>query len=392
MTKNIALLTGKLGNGGAEKVAANLSLYLAKQHNVFLFLRKPKIIDYDYRGEIVALNFTPTRNQPDKVYQMLKRIWKTRQLKKEYNIDISISFLGFMNFLNVLTQTGDKIIISEHADPQMPKYNSAKGKLYRNFYGKADSIIAVSRGVKKSLGDMYSLDKTKIYTIYNSFNIKNIKKKAKKKIKHQYKSLFNNPVIINAGRLAEEKGQWHLIRVFQEVKKEIANAKLIFLGEGDLEDKLIRLARNLGLEESVHFLGFQSNPYNFIKEAELFAFSSLWEGFGNVLVESMACGTPVVSTDCKSGPREILAPDTDLGSSIDQIEYAKYGILTPVMNKEFLGASRSITKREQLFAKEIVDLLQNSILKKKYSKLSKRRAEDFKSAKVIPEWEKIINE
>ena len=108
--------------------------------------------------------------------------------------------------------------------------------------------------------------------------------------------------------------------------KAIADEKLIILGQGELNDDLRSLANELGLCDNVIFLGFKANPFKYMKRADMLVLSSLREAFGNVLVEAMACEIPVISTDCRSGPREIIAPNTDVKQSTQEIEYGKYGV------------------------------------------------------------------
>src|SRR5699024_1692708 len=134
-------------------------------------------------------------------------------------------------------------------------------------------------------------------------------------------------LIMNMGRLVEEKGQWHLIRAMKYVTQEIKNAKLIIMGVGELESYLKVLVEQLNLVNNVKFLGFKRNPFKYIKNSDLFVMSSISEGFGNVLIEAMACNVPVISTDCRYGPREILEPQSDFNSSTNKIEYCEYGVL-----------------------------------------------------------------
>ena len=122
----------------------------------------------------------------------------------------------------------------------------------------------------------------------------------------EFQELFSFPVVINVARLEEQKGQEYLIRSFVRIKKEIPLTKLVILGEGHLEHKLRDLAKGLGLEQDVVFLGWQKNPFKFLAYSKVFVLSSLWEGFPNTLLEAMALGLPVISTDCPSGPNEII--------------------------------------------------------------------------------------
>nr|WP_259406078.1 glycosyltransferase [Shouchella clausii] len=137
-------------------------------------------------------------------------------------------------------------------------------------------------------------------------------------VNHRFFEERNAKVIVTVGRLHVQKDYPTLLRAFANLQQnELPEARLLFIGDGEENEPLKKLAFELGVRSVVDFAGFQPNPYAYMKKAHLFALSSAWEGFGNVIVEALATGTPVVATDCPSGPREILAD-------------GKYGQLVPV--------------------------------------------------------------
>jgi glycosyltransferase involved in cell wall biosynthesis len=166
--------------------------------------------------------------------------------------------------------------------------------------------------------------------------------------------------------------------------------KLVFLGQGELEKDLKKVVEELKIEKEVYFLGFQKNPFKFISNSKMFVFSSLYEGFPNALVEAMACEIPVISSDCKSGPREILAPETDLKIETRTIEYAKYGILIPVCDGNYYDAQFPLTTEEMVMAKSIVDLYSSKELLENYIRKAKERVKDFDRGKIILEYDNIL--
>ena len=167
---------------------------------------------------------------------------------------------------------------------------------FKKIYNHSN-ILCVSNGVKEDLLQNLKIKPNKIKTIYNPFNFQEIQNLANEKIDFK----FN--YIINAAALNKVKRQDLLIKSFSKLNTDL---HLVLLGKGNQEKNLKNLVKKLNIENKVHFLGWQSNPYKYIKNAKLFVLSSDVEGFGNVIVESLALNTPVVSTNCPSGPNEIL--------------------------------------------------------------------------------------
>ena len=281
-----------------------------------------------------------------------------------------VSFLEISNYINILAKgAGQKVFISERCNPK--EYYSKKNiKSFLNLffikilYKKADLIIANSLGVKKSLVNDFSLDAKKIEVIYNPIDIKKIKELSQISLDEKYQKIFQDPVIINMGRLIPEKGQEYLIKAFSKVIVNKKEAKLVILGEGKLEKNLKNIVKSLNLEDNILFLGWQKNPFKFLKRSKVFVLSSLTEGFPNALVEAMACGIPVISSDCQSGPNEI-------------IDNGKNGILVPV-------------KDEKAFANKIEEILKDNSLAETISQKGQERSKDFSVDNIINQYEKLI--
>lgn len=188
--------------------------------------------------------------------------------------------------------------------------------LMKRMYPSADGIVAVSAGVADDLAQIINIPRCRVSVVYNPIFSNNIPELSKAQVDHAWLSRGQPPVIMAVGRFTQAKDFSNLIRAFSVLRKKTV-ARLIILGEGDLRESLEAVVSDLDLSNDVAFPGFVQNPYAWMSKAALFVLSSAWEGFGNVLVEAMACGTPVVSTDCPSGPAEIL-------------ENGKWGDLVPV--------------------------------------------------------------
>ena len=392
MNKNIAFLIPSLRNGGAERVLSNMSINLDEKFNQTIIVWDSNNIDYPYNGEIVDIQVFNKDSILENIGVLLKRIKEVKKYKKEKSIDTTISLLEGPNIVNIFSRKKDKVIISVH-NFQSKERKGMYGKIFKflikHFYNKADYVVAVSSHIKKDLVENFNISEEKVKVIYNPFDIKAIESLMKEDIEDEYKFIFEKPVIINAGRLTEQKGQWHLIKSFYEVKKTNPDCNLVILGQGELEEDLKKLAKELGIEDSVFFLGFQKNPFKFIHNADIFALTSLFEGFPMCLAESMVCKTPIISVDCKSGPREMLYDDADISKCANKVEHATFGVLSCPFN-DTTDFSTNINNEEKEFAKGLVELLNDKGLREEYHSKASKRVKDFDVANILKQWESII--
>lgn len=197
-------------------------------------------------------------------------------------------------------------------------------KLMRWTYPWADRVVVISDGVGSDLRQFLGLRASKIKTIYNPVIGAELAGHSAECVDHPWLQSGGPEVILAVGRLTRQKDYPTLLHAFAAVKK-IRPSRLMILGEGPQRQELLELSKSLGISNEVAFLGFVANPWRYMRAADLLVLSSRWEGFGNVLPEAMACGTPVVSTDCPSGPREIL-------------EDGRWGALAPVGDAKELAA------------------------------------------------------
>jgi glycosyltransferase involved in cell wall biosynthesis len=222
---------------------------------------------------------------------------------------------------------GFKVVTNEQTTPSLSiRSQPAAGtvlKMMRRLYPKADRIVAISQGVADDLISLLNLPHEKVTVIHNPVITPELFEQAKQPVSHPWFEQNRLLVILAVGRLTKAKDYPTLFRAFSLVR-QVRPAKLLILGEGEERANLERLAIELGIQNDVSMPGFVDNPFAFMAKASVFVLSSAWEGFGNVLVEALACGCPVVATDCRSGPREIL-------------DNGRYGRLVPVGDHEALA-------------------------------------------------------
>ena len=391
--KNIAFFTVTLSNGGAERVVSYLSKEFPGEYKRYVIVSYLSDEHYEYGGKLINLDIKPADSVLGKIKNYLKRIKKLRKIKKEYEIDTTISFLDGANVINILSRVNDKIFISirNHKSQELSgKKGKIIMKIMSKMYRRADKVIAISGGVEKDLLENFKVPKEKLHVIYNPIDIKKIEKLASEEVDEELAVIFEKPTIVNVGRLTNQKAQWNLIRAFSKVAKENNDVNLAILGQGELKKPLEKLIEEYNLQDRVFLLGFQSNPFKYVKRSSMFVLSSLFEGLGNVVLEALACNVPIISTDCKSGPREILAPGTSLESNISSKEIHEYGILVPVMDNPIDNKSLELSKEETILANSIISLLNDKEMMKEYIDKSKKRVYDFEINTIVNEWVKVI--
>ena len=204
-----------------------------------------------------------------------------------------------------------RIILSVHNTVTREAAKRSSFKRWRRIrsvarhYRYADGIVAVSQGVAADLVQNVGLEKEQIRVIYNPIVTAELNRLATEPLSHPWLTDGSPPVILAVGRLAPQKAFNNLLEAFVCTRAQV-RCRLIILGDGPQRSLLENRASELGIADDVDLPGFVANPYAYMRRAALLVSSSDFEGFGNVLVESLAVGTPVVSTDCPSGPREIL--------------------------------------------------------------------------------------
>lgn len=336
---HIAMFIPALSGGGAERVFLNLAhSFIKKGLKVDLILcevKGPYLKDVAYGVNIVDL----MSNNPIKQTANL-----VRYLKRE-KPDAIISALNLSNIVSsvahFIANIDTKLIITQHniIGHTTVRNSSFITKIKREFiiptlfkklFPRADLVVSVSKGVANNLAEKLDLDKKNIKVIYNPVVSDELLKMGEEDLKHPWFQKDVQPVILGVGSLTVQKDFQNLIQAFIKIREK-KPAKLLILGEGSERNNLEKLIQQYDLQSDVQLLGFVNNPFKYMKNSSVFVLSSRWEGFGLVLVEAMVFGTPIVSTDCPSGPAEIL-------------ENGRWGKLVPIGDSETL-------------AKEILDTL-----------------------------------
>ena len=400
--KKILFVISTLNTGGAQRAFANLSIGLSEKYECHFLLNDAENISYPYNGKVLNLGLKPEKDKT-KLWYQFKVLWKRflilRKLKKSGEYLCCISGLTSANAVNVLTRCkGCKTIISIRIFTSKDKLSGVKDFVstaaIKALYNRADVITTVSEGAKLDLIRNYGIKKEKIVTIYNGYDIDKIQQSAKEELSDEEKEWFTGcgRMIVTMGRLTYQKGQQHLIEAMKIIHRELPDVKLLILGEGEAEQSLRELATEAGVQDAVIFGGFVKNPYHILSKCDLFVLPSLYEGFPNALAEAMCCGLPVISTDCDSGAREILAPGTDISKKvIHDFERAEYGILCPVFATAS-GAEKENWAEEKTMADAALLMLQDEDAYIHYKAMGQKRAEQLAMENMIGHWITLIGQ
>ncbi|MFW2591762.1 glycosyltransferase [Aliarcobacter butzleri] len=371
-SKNILILCASMQKGGAERVISLLLKELENEKNIKVhFMMMEYGIEYDLPKYITPIILSNSKKSGVKKLLELPFIaMKLKKYIKENNINIVMSFLYRPNYINILAKifgSNHKSIINIRSTTSRYKNEGLLGKinlfLINILFDKADLIISNSKGVDEDLKSLMRITiNTKV--IYNPVDIEYINSKKDICEDVDFKFFSNKKYIISVGRLIPLKRNFDLIEAFFELQKEDDNLEVLFLGDGILKNDLINECVKLNIENKVHFLGNVKNPFYYLSRSNLFVLNSQIEGFPNVLVEAMTCGLPVISSDCKSGPREIL-------------ETEKYGLLYPV------GDVGTLIEKIKFYLYQDVD---KEVIKVK----SLKRIEDFSVDKIMNQFKKVL--
>jgi glycosyltransferase involved in cell wall biosynthesis len=337
------------GGGGAERVMLNLATGLADQgHRVDLVMGRKEghfldeipdkinIIDLKVRSAYqllpvvlkmprVAATLAASLLRPG-VPWILGAVPGLAAYLNQQRPAALLSALSYPNIAAVLARrlspASTRMVISVHNHLSVATAQAGKAaeknfpQLARRLYPEADRVVAVSDGVADDLAQTIQLARSRITTIYNPVFRPDLMTLAQAPLEHAWFAPGAPPVILGIGKLKPQKDFGCLIRAFARVRAD-RPARLLILGEGSQREAVLSLARQLRVADDIALPGFVANPFAYLGRAAVFALSSAWEGLPTVIIEALACGCPIVSTDCPSGPAELL-------------ERGAYGSLVPV--------------------------------------------------------------
>ena len=344
-----AILINTLEHGGAEKIVLNLNAGLQKM-NLNLVVIVMTRMKEQYETNDSNIHYLTDYGDLRRGYSLGKLLlyprlfFRLRKFIKKNNIELVQSHLFSSSLMNVMARfTGcrHKVQIVTHMLVSYENRIGFGGKMkiasLKFAYKRADLLISISKMMQIDINENILKKKsTKHIVIPNPHDIDNILEKSAEKV-DEFQFEPGKKYIVTAGRLVSRKKNDVLIDAFSRFHEAYPDVELIILGDGPERTTLEEQCTLLNISDKVNFLGFNQNPFKFITNSHFFVLASESEGLPNAVIEAMICKVPVISTDCQTGPREIIAPDTDCRIKLtDSIEKTNYGTLVPVGNIELL--------------------------------------------------------
>jgi glycosyltransferase involved in cell wall biosynthesis len=325
----LAIVLADLARGGIGKMRVRLANAIAREGvAVDLLLARTDSPYLNELGASVRLVKTGTSHGLFSVPRLalyLRKERPSRVLTQRIRVNVATLRARRLAAVDVPVWT----TLNTNLTAQLASLRPAKARkhlaLLRRWYPRNDGLIAITDGVATDAASLISIPRERLVTIHNPVVTPELERLAREPVAHRWLTPGEPPVVLGVGRLEPQKDFATLIDAFALLRAD-RECRLVILGEGQCRARLMEQVARLGLDGQVDLPGFVDNPYAWMLRAALFAFSSRWEGFGNALAEAMACGTPVVATDCPDGPREIL-------------DNGRYGPLVPVGDSCALAAA-----------------------------------------------------
>jgi glycosyltransferase involved in cell wall biosynthesis len=400
--KKILLVIPNLGRGGAQQVFRDQLKFFSNSHDtVGCVFNWEGAFEDDRLIKIISLDIPAGRNWLSKIYYFWKRVYALRKIKKEKKISFSISHLEGADYVNLFSKRSEKVICWIHGTKSFDEnIEGTLGSIRKKFlipltYQRSDLIVTVSEGIRQELIRDFAVSHTQVKTIYNGFDLPEISSKSLQNLDSKFESLFaTETVLITHCRLSRQKNLIALIDIFALSAKYRPGIKLLILGDGELKSELLEHCKTLNLAVysvwntnlafntayDIYFLGYERNPYPFLRRASLYLMTSSWEGFPLSLCEAMACEVAVVSSDCYTGPREIIGPDVTEKQPVAKPIISSYGVLMPLADGQ----------NNQMWVNTIVEMLDSPDVRNQLRIKGRQRVAVFEKKEISLKWLSLI--
>ena len=344
--RHVCLYFPSYGDGGVEKMTVNLAHGLSDAGIKVDFIVPQQTAPYLSGLEQKVKFITPPSNKSQHLSWLVRYLISSHpdvlmSLKQDASINAIKAKKRCRAETKIVVRTGTALLSRFALRGTIFLKRWYKSRKLKHYYQQADGHITVAQGSRKELHELIQIPEDAIIVIKNPVITPSLLKLQHETIDHPWFASSSDPLIMGMGGFRTQKDFSTLIRAFARLRKS-RPCRLILAGKGRQEKRLVRLCQELGIENDVLFPGFIDNPYPWLKRADLFVLSSLWEGSPNVLTEALALGTPVVATDCQSGPGEIL-------------QDGKYGELVPLGDPQAMCEAMARTLDKPLGSEQLAE-------------------------------------
>lgn len=354
-----------LAGGGAERMVLTVAASLDRQRF------RTRLFVHEQWGQHLG-SLAPDQDihfEHDRPYRRTDLVRSFLATFREVgNADVVVGAIeGRATFLALLAGLLRRrpIVVWVHADwLQFSRYVSWRQRLALRLYRFADRIVCCSVGAQEAFATMLPKARSSLVTIHNGIDVERVRRLSVEQIAPEHEAIFEKQTIVAVGRLDVQKGYDILIRAHARLRQHV-DCNLVIIGDGPEGDALRLYAKEHTVADSVHFLGFQKNPFRYMRRASVYAMSSRFEGFALVLVEAMTCGAPVVSVACPSGPSEVL-------------DDGKYGLLVETENPDAIALA-------------LKQVLTDAAMRERLSALSRERCAAFDISALTREWTALFD-
>lgn len=378
--KRVAIPIYSFGPGGAERVVSIILKEFCDLYDFTLILMNDNIF-YEIPKNVEVIFLEKSKPFEAGIFKLIKLpllALKLKKIAKDREFDLIFSFMNRPNYISILAKLFGldiPVVVSERGTPssfynRASLYGRVSHKLISLLYPKANLVVTNSYGAKEDLIENFGVKDVEV--IYNPYDIEYIRESINQdSIKKDESKKF---VFISVGRVDSNKNHQAIIKAFNRIKED--GDYLWIVGDGIDMDRLKSQIDKLNLKDRVKLFGKQNNPFSIMAKSDCFVSASKTEGFPNVLVEALSCGLPVISYDCKSGPREILADIKSYKEDIKGVYEAKYGLLVELDNIDSLAKAMKLMKQKEYNLR--------------YQKVAQSRALDFDKRYSLEKFKKVI--